>query len=154
LEYAGWLSDKAKTGADAAPPSQSPVAAPPQPVVRTLTAKIIDGNIELAPTQIKWVTFSVPEGALKAVVIGQFHAFGGTGNDVDVVIASADEFENWKNGHQAMTFYSSGKTTNGKIMASGLSPGNQYILGFSNKFSIASRKQVEVKAVLGYQVSY
>ncbi|MFZ0961720.1 MAG: hypothetical protein WAO35_12505 [Terriglobia bacterium] len=95
------------------------------------------------------VRFSVPAGATQAMVKGIFRASGGSGNDIQVVIASPMEFQNWINGHQAQVFYSSGKVTTGTINVENIPPGD-YILAFNNKFAALSRKQVTAVVTLSY----
>jgi hypothetical protein len=82
-------------------------------------------------------------------VYGFFRASGGRGNDIEVVIASPIEFQNWINGHQAQVFFAPGKATDGRINVENLPPGD-YILAFSNKFSALSRKQVTAVVTLSY----
>ena len=111
--------------------------------------KLISGNMEVDPGQIKWVNFTVPPNAANAKVTGEFHAFGGAGNDIQVVITDPFDFENWKNGHPTNVVYASSKVTNGVISVRNLSPGN-YVVAFDNRFSIVSRKEVTGNITLSY----
>jgi hypothetical protein len=82
-------------------------------------------------------------------ISGQFKASGGTGNDIQVVIAEESEYTNWINGHPATALYSTGKTTTGtfdvQVMQSGI-----YYLAFSNKFSAFTDKSLFVESQLSY----
>jgi hypothetical protein len=133
--------------AEATPPSQPPEAVPPPP--RPVAQALARGNYAVQPHGYITVPFSVPQGATGANVKGSFHAFGGSGNDIQVVIASPFEFENWINGHQAQVLYGTDRATNGTIDVEDI-PAGDYILAFSNKFSGLSRKQVTAYIVLGY----
>lgn len=75
-----------------------------------------------------------------AEVKGRFEAQGGSGNDIEVILLNRDGFTNWKNHHQANTFYSSGRVTVANIYAK--IPRGEYYLIFSNAFSLASNKVV------------
>ena len=102
-------------------------------------------------------TFSVKAGEIYFVeftlrstgrVVGRFEAAGGGGNDIEAVIASSGEFENWKNGHQAQVRYQSGKTTIGNIDVL-LGPG-RYYLAFNNKFSLLTGKTITANILLNH----
>jgi hypothetical protein len=88
--------------------------------------------------QISYFDFTITGAS--AHVRGRFEASGGSGNDIQVAIADADGFENWKNGHTAHVMYGSDKTTIGNINVT-LAPGTYY-LGFNNKFSMLTDKTV------------
>src|SRR5271168_1404811 len=54
--------------------------------------------------------FSVPFNVNKpGHVLGRFQATGGNNNDIEAVIADADDFENWKKGHSVRLRYQSDK---------------------------------------------
>jgi hypothetical protein len=82
-------------------------------------------------------------------VVGRFEASGGQGNDVQVVVANADGFDNWRNGHAAQVLYQTGKTTVGTLNVPITQPGTYY-LGFNNKFSLVSDKTVSGQIQLYY----
>lgn len=94
--------------------------------------------------------FSVPPGATSVWVDGHFSAAGGSGNDIDVYLLGEDAFANWQNGHQASTYYNSGRATQNSIKAT-LPPGaGTYYLVFNNKFSLFTDKEVQASATLHY----
>lgn len=130
--------------------SQSPPA-PPEPVPVPQFVPIVQGNVIVPPRQIQYFKFTVPQVAQDAKVAGTFHAFGGSGNDIEAAIMTPFEFENWRNGHQARVYYDSGQVTNGQIEADGIPPGT-YILAFSNRTSVLSRKEVTAQVTLNYTV--
>ena len=125
------------------------IAAPPTP--RPVLVKVLDGNLEIGAGQIMFYTVTVPDDAYqgKGYIHGDFHAFGGQGNDIWVTLSTPSDFENWKNGHEALLLYNSGKTTNGELDVQGL-PVGSYILAFDNRFSAFSRKEVTGTIQLGY----
>jgi len=97
-----------------------------------------------------WYTFKVVEGMESAKLIGKFIAQGGSGNDVEVVVATPADFQNWVNGHVASLIWRTpGKLTAGEFEVR-LRPGT-YTLGFSNKFSAFTDKRVTIEAKLFYE---
>ena len=70
-------------------------------------------------------------------VTGEFHASGGSGNDIEAIVAEWGECENWINGHQARVLYQSGKVTNGAIDVP-ISRDGTYCLLFSNRMALVS----------------
>ena len=140
------LMKQAKSQSEPAPEPAGPSAPQaPTPVAQAL----VNGNFVVRPLRYGTVQFSVPGGATQVKVKGFFRASGGTGNDIQVVIASPMDFQNWINGIQAQVAYATGKTTGGAINIENLPPGD-YVLAFSNKFSALSRKQVTAVVTLSY----
>jgi hypothetical protein len=95
------------------------------------------GSFAVQAGQMQYFTFTL---AGSGRVVGKFEATGGSGNDIEAVITDADNFENWKNGHQARVNYQSGKITVGNINTV-LGPGTYY-LAFNNGFSALSAKTI------------
>lgn len=91
-------------------------------------------------------SFTLNRGAL---LRGDFRAFGGTGNDIIVLVMNADSYVNWSNGHKVNPLYDSGQVTVGNISVN-LSPGTYYVV-FDNSFSVVTNKSVEahLKLVVG-----
>ena len=50
-----------------------------------------------------------------ARVFGRFRAQGGSGNDIRVFVIDEDEFENFRNGRDVRSYYSSGQVSSGQI---------------------------------------
>ncbi len=137
-----------------APRNQTPVAQapqPPPPVWIPVNEKLASGQtVVRAGKYIRW-KFTVDTDKMQDFrVVGGFHASGGSGNDIQVVLAEESEFENWINGHQARVLYSTGKTTTGKIAVQIFEPGT-YILAFSNTFSVLTDKDVFAEVELRYK---
>jgi hypothetical protein len=118
-----------------------------QPV--PISGKVLSGNLVVEASQIKWFNFTVPPNGTNGRVAGTFQVFGGAGNDVQVIITDAIEYENWKNNHQTRVLYNSERVTNGTISLQNLPPGD-YVLAFDNRFSIISRKQVTADITFSY----
>jgi hypothetical protein len=91
-------------------------------------------------------TLNITPVMQNARLIGSFQASGGSGNDIQAIVASQTDFQNWINGHPAQALYSTPKVTSGNIDIR-VPPGT-YILGFSNRFSALSNKQVSVSVKL------
>jgi hypothetical protein len=83
-------------------------------------------------------------------IVGAFHASGGSGNDVQAVIARDIDFENWSNGHAARLLYDSGQATAGELDIPVQGSGN-YHIAFSNKFSAISDKNIIGEIILRYR---
>ncbi len=140
------LVKQTKSQLEPAPEPAMPAAPQaPAPVVQS----VVRGNFVVQNLSYSTVPFTVPPGATQVKVKGVFRAFGGSGNDIQVVIASPMEFQNWINGHQAQVFYATGKVTTGTIDVENIPPGD-YILAFNNKFAALSRKQVNAVVTLSY----
>jgi predicted nucleic acid-binding Zn ribbon protein len=96
-----------------------------------------------------YTQFAVPPGATNVSVTGRFTASGGLGNDIEAYILTSDGFVNFQNGHQATTYYQSGRVTQGSINAN-LPAGATYYLVFNNNFSLLSAKAVQASVTLNY----
>lgn len=121
---------------------------PPQP--KFFARNLLSGNFEVQAGQMLSWNFTVPGHTRDVNIAGAFHAFGGGGNDIQVVIVDPFNFENWKNGHPTNVFYSSGKVTNGRVALGGVEAG-QYVIALDNRFSAFSRKQVSAQITIsGY----
>lgn len=136
------------------PPKQPPVAQatqPPPPVLVPVTEKLTSGQLVVRAGRYFRTKFTVDTEKMQDVrVVGSFHASGGSGSDIQAVLAEESEFENWINGHQARVLYSTGKITNGKIDVQITQPGI-YILAFSNTFSPLTDKDVFAEVELRYK---
>ncbi len=137
------------------PPKQPPadrVIQPPQPVLVPITEKLTSGQLVVRAGKFIRMKFTVDTEKMQEVrVVGSFRASGGSGNDIQVVIADENEFENWINGHRARTLYSTDKTTTGMIDVQITHPGT-YILAFSNSFSLLTDKDVFAEVELQYKI--
>jgi len=113
------------------------------------TENIASGQVTVPARGYVQYRFQITPEMRNASVSGHFSASGGTGNDVDAVIATESEYTNWINGHAARAFYSThGKETNDSFNVR-LAPG-VYYFAISNKFSEFSSKYVFLQADLNY----
>jgi hypothetical protein len=147
-----------KTKSTAAATDEWPSSLPPKPSLSTTprvrytseTEQIASGQVVVPHSgQVFYRITITPEMGV-GVVIGNFTAAGGSGNDVDGIIASEEEYTNWINGHQARAFWSTpGKATTGSFNVR-LGPGTYY-LALSNRFSLRTDKYVALNATLAYR---
>lgn len=114
------------------------------------TITIDKPDAEVNANSSYYFKLGVPSGASSVHVEGNFEASGGSGNDVQVLILPEDDFVNWQNHHQAKTYYNSGKVTVGNFSVNLPSDAATYYLVFDNRFSLLSKKEVEVKGALTY----
>lgn len=135
-----------------APDSPGAVAAARAPSVRyvPVSQKIASGQIEVRASGYVQYRFQITPEMRDAHVSGRFNASGGTGNDIEAVIASEDEFTNWINGHQARVFYSTQGRKTTDTFDVRLGPGTYY-LAFNNRFSALSAKDVFLEVDLNSQ---
>jgi hypothetical protein len=128
-----------------------PFPTPPrEPVLRPVSERLTSGQLTVRAGKYVFIKFKVDPTIMRdAHVVGSFHASGGSGNDIQAVIAEEDEFENWINGHEAHVLYSTGRTTNGKIDVP-ITGAGTYHLAFSNSFSVLSDKDVFADVELRY----
>jgi len=117
-------------------------------VRQPVTQKVLSGEILVAANQCRTWTLTIAPEMVNAQLVGSFHASGGSGNDIQAIVADSAEFENWINGHQARVLYSTEKTTNGRIDLR-LAPGT-YTIAFNNRFALLSAKEVTADIELRY----
>jgi len=142
-----------KAGAD-----EWPSSLPPRPSLSSMPGvRYVSENEQIASGQVLvphggQVSYKItitPEMGVGRVM-GSFTAAGGSGNDVDGIIAAEDGYTNWINGHQAKAFWSTqGKATTGSFDVR-LNPGTYY-LALSNRFSLRADKYVLLNATLAYR---
>ena len=140
-----------KTGDDGTVAQAAPNPAPvPKTRYVPVSQEIAAGQIIVrANGYVQYRIMITPE-MLEPTVTGSFNASGGRGNDIQAVIADEENYTNWINGHQARAFWiTEGRQTTGNIEAR-LKPG-LYYLGFSNKFSAFTNKQVFLEVNLNYR---
>ncbi len=115
------------------------------PVYETINQKIVDSVIPVNSKSYVYYQFSVPS---QASISGDFTAYGGSGNDIQVIILDETAYINWINDHSVSTYYNSGQMTTGRITAN--VPQGKYFLIYSNKFSTLSNKNVKTKVDVSY----
>jgi hypothetical protein len=106
----------------------------PSSVLRPFSQKLVSGETRVDPAQYRYWTFTVGHAVVSPYVTGSFHASGGIGNDIQVVLAEKGEFENWANGRMDVPI---------------TEPGT-YCLGLSNTFSLLSAKTISADIELQY----
>jgi predicted nucleic acid-binding Zn ribbon protein len=124
------------------------ILAVPAPV----TENVFSGDISIGPGQYQSRTFTIYPEMTQAQLSGSFHAAGGSGNDIQAVVTTSTEFENWINNHPTKVYYSTEKVTAGQIDVR-LGPGT-YVVAFSNKFSLLTEKEVTADITLHYLRPY
>lgn len=116
-----------------------------------VTVPLVHGQFQVpAQNYLSWTLVVPAENVRNYHVVGHYSAMGGGGNDIQAVIASEDEFQNWINGHQARAFYSTpGRVTTGAIDV--VLPPGRYVLAFNNRFSVFTPKAVFAEITAAYE---
>lgn len=114
------------------------------------TITIDKPDVEVNAISYYYFKLRVPSGATGVHLQGDFSASGGVGNDVQVYMLPEDDFVNWQNRHASKSYYSSGRVTVGSFSVNLPSDEGTYYLVVDNRFSLLSKKEVEVKGALTY----
>jgi len=131
--------------------SRSPGAQQVQQLVKQQHTQSISNPSQIvAATAYSYFKMDVPQGASSVHLQGSFTANGGSGNDIEVLVVSEQEFLNWQNRHPAKTFYNSGKVTAGSVDVNLPPDAGTYYIVLSNTFSLLSSKNVQINASLTY----
>jgi hypothetical protein len=117
------------------------------PVYKTINQNIVNGFIPVKSGGYVYYQISIPT---QASVSGDFTAFGGSGNDINIFILDETAYTNWINKHSVSTYYNSGQMTTGSITAS--LPAGKYYLIYSNTFSTFSDKNVKTNVDVSYTI--
>jgi predicted nucleic acid-binding Zn ribbon protein len=121
------------------------------PLFAPITQTLVSGQLIVpAASDVRYKLQIDHKWMLNPVVSGSFRASGGTGNDIQVVLADEHSFENWINGDSAI-LYSTGKVTKGELNVP-ITQSGTYIFCFNNRSSRFSKKQVIANVVLTYFV--
>jgi predicted nucleic acid-binding Zn ribbon protein len=143
-----YISNSAKKkGLDSAGAMRAVLAAP-----TPANEKVFSGDISIGPGQYQSRTFTIYPEMTQVQLSGSFHAVGGSGNDIQAVVTTSTEFENWINNHPTKVYYSTEKVTAGQMDVR-LGPGT-YVVAFSNKFSLLTKKEVTADITLHYLHPY
>jgi len=127
-------------------------ASAPEPKTRYVPVdqKVATGQVVVRAGGYVQYRITITPEMLGPTVTGAFNASGGSGNDIQAVIADEMNYTNWINGHPAQVFWGTqGKQTTGNIEVR-LRPG-VYYLAFSNRFSAFTEKQVFLEVDLNYK---
>jgi hypothetical protein len=125
--------------------------ASPVSLLRPFSQKLMNETFEVPALSWRVWTLQVNQASVNPHLVGTFQAAGGMGNDIQVVVAEEPEFQNWINGHPAAVLYGTGRVTTGRLDVPIPKPGS-YVIAFSNKFSLLSRKSVAANIDLQYLV--
>jgi hypothetical protein len=121
------------------------------PLPHPFNRPLFSGSVAVSPHQCQYWKFEVSASAVNARVVGNFHAMGGSGNDIQAVVADWSQCENWMNGHRADVLYASGKVTSGSLNVP-IPLAGTYCLAFSNRMALLSGKTVSGNIGLQYLV--
>ena len=92
--------------------------------------------------------FDVPSGAYNVSIKGRFSATGGSGNDIIGMLLTADDYENWRTGHNFQTLYNSGQVTQETVNVKLPNDAGKYYFVFNNKFSFFTPKAVQANLTM------
>jgi hypothetical protein len=140
-----WYAQNAKTR-PLPLPEQS--ARTQQPQLHTTATG--DKAFTVAAGSVFYFKLPVPAGAYDVNLKGHFSATGGSGNDIDVLVITEDDYVNWNNGHTVHALYNSGQITQETLTVPLPRDAATYYLVFNNKFSLLTPKAVQVNAALTY----
>ena len=129
-------------------PGSSALPSPFAPRFVPVNQKVLNGQIIVKSEGYVQYRIQITPDMRDSRLSGKFNASGGSGNDIEVILASEDEFTNWINGHEAKVYYSGGRKTTDHFDVR-LGPGT-YILAFNNKFSLLTDKMVSGDINLNY----
>jgi hypothetical protein len=142
-------SNARSTDSDVATPRSARGSSAPSVRYVPMSQKIATGQVVVKAHGFVQYRFQITPNMRDARISGSFNASGGSGNDVDAVIAAESEYPNWINGHQARVFYGTqGRKTTDSFDVR-LGPGTYYF-ALSNRFSAFSDKYVFLNVDLNY----
>jgi hypothetical protein len=118
----------------------------PRPPLHTQTTG--DKAITVPAGSTNSFIFEVPSGAYNVSIKGRFSATGGSGNDIIGMLMTADDYENWRNGHTFQTLYNSGQVTQETVNVKLPDDGGKYYFVFNNKFSLLAPKAVQANLAM------
>jgi hypothetical protein len=145
-------TNRPRTSDDGPPTSRPASASARVPKTRYVPAnqKISSGQVVVKARGYVYYRINIQPGMVEPTVKGSFNASGGSGNDIEAVLADEANYTNWINGHQAQAFWgTTGKQTTGSFEVR-LRPGTYY-LAISNRFSAFTDKQVFLEVDLNYK---
>lgn len=111
---------------------------------------VVSGDIVVSPLSHESRVICVDNRMSDAYLRGDFHANGGLGNDIKVLVMSEEDYVNWANGHEANALYSSGRKTAGSFNLALREPGT-YRVVYDNGFAFIFRKTVASRVTLEYR---
>jgi hypothetical protein len=130
-------------GSYAAGPAASSSVAPLPPQVTDLKD---EDAMEVRPSGWTTWTWETEAPRTSCRVTGHLQVLAGGAKDVNVFVATEDDFLNWKNDHDARVYYQSGKKT-AVTLDVPVSGAGKYVLVVSNAFSLLTSKTVQTKGL-------
>lgn len=112
------------------------------------TYPIFVGSAAIDPGSYHFTKFAVdPEKLSNPTVFGHLSASGGTGDDVEILVLTASDLENWKREHDTHPLYSSGRVIQADLNVPIKEAGTYYLV-ISNAFSVVTAKTAKGNIVL------
>jgi hypothetical protein len=116
---------------------------------RLIYQNVVSGPLNLTAGENRyWTIYVDPQTMHMAHVVGRFQMNGGTEDDIQIVLADANEFENWEKGLRAQTLYLGEQITSGTFDVR-LTRAGTYTLSLRNTSS-AEDKKVSAEIRLRY----
>ena len=112
-------------------------------------ADIVTGSFSVGARNFTPFEIQVPDGVDDARIEGTFSTEGGSGNDIEVTVFEAVQFQNWQNRLRFLPMYESGRVSAEKVNIP-LPGAGKYVMVFSNRFSLLSTKAVTADLKLRY----
>lgn len=119
-------------------------ALPPRPPKVWNLATMSD--IDVGAGKILQLEWEVPADQPNCHVTGRVEVTQGGSKDVQIFLTSRDEFTNLQNGHKAMSYLSTDKTSVATLDVRVNEPGAK-VLAISNAFSLLTPKRVQMRDV-------
>jgi hypothetical protein len=110
------------------------------------TERVLPESFDVQNKKYRAFPFTVKPGG---EVRGTFSVAGSDDRSIDVFIMTADQYNAWNNYREAVTNYSSGRVTNGRINRTNLRPGSYYLV-FSNSYDSRNSKTIEANIQVEY----
>jgi zinc-ribbon domain len=112
---------------------------------------IADTPLLVNPRGYSYYKFTVPPGAVKVLISGQFDATGASENTVEASLLTDSALVLWRNGYSTGKYYESGRVTQGTINTELPSGAGVYYLLFDNRFSPKASKTIHATVLLRYK---
>jgi hypothetical protein len=111
---------------------------------------LANDTLQVPAMQVAAYAIRLPDSTAKDFTMsGRIRAYGGSGNDIRVVLLNEVDYLNWINGHGGALLYDSGKITVSEPKVDFASAGPYYLV-LDNRFSTFTPKTVTLKLDLQY----
>ena len=115
------------------------------------TETIAETDVAVKPRGFANFKFTVPPGAIRVFVTGDFSVAGISKTPVQLSILTDEAFAAWQSGYATDTYFDSGNETSGTINASLPSGGGAYYLVFKDSSATRMPKTVHSAVTLQYK---